>query len=200
MRRVKITSIAVLLTLALCPGAKADTIWSDGFESGGNFPKWTSVNGNWTIITSALSAHSGNKGADIKGASGQNGDILSANISSAGLENIQWQYYYKVRDGLESADSVFAEWTVNGADWLPLAVYTNSPAGDWQFASFMLPTEANENPNLGFHLRAVLDSASDRMNFDDFVLSGTPVPEPASISIFASFLFSLSVCRLRKKS
>ncbi len=174
--------------------ASASIIWSDGFESG-NFSAWSATSGGWTVVTSTLAAHSGLKGADVKGASLANGDMLAVSVSSAGSENLHWQYWFKVRDALESADSVFAEWTANGADWQTLTQYTNVATGDWQFADFTLPIGANNNPNLGFRFRATLGSATDRMNFDDAALSGTPiaaVPEPSSLlglGVSASLLF-----------
>ncbi len=199
MRIASVAVAAAMFVLALCSSSHADQIWSDGFESG-NFSAWSSASGNWTIVTSALSAHNGIKGADIKGTTNLSGDILSVHLSSVGFQNLEWQYWYKVRDGLElvDADSVFAEWTANGTDWLSLDTYANSLAGGWQFISFALPAAANENSSLGFRFRATLGSSSDRMNFDDFALSGTPIPEPSSLTMMLSFS-SFIVCRFVRK-
>jgi hypothetical protein len=189
MRIIAAIAAAVFVLLTVCSSAGAATIWSDGFESG-NFSAWTSAAGNWAVVASTLSAHNGVKGADIKGATDPSGDMLIVRLSSAGFQNLEWQYWYKVRDGLELADSVFAEWSPNATDWFVLAQYNNVLAGDWQFTSFTLPATANEDPSLSFRFRAILGTTTDRMNFDDFTLTGVATaPEPSSLVIFFSCLF-----------
>lgn len=186
-----LAAISIIIGEALPVPIRGAPILSDGFESG-NLGAWTSADANWTIITSSLAAHSGTKGLDVKGNTDPDSDILRIMTPSAGFQSLSWQYWFKVRDGLESADSVVAEWTANGADWLALASYSNLPSGDWQFASFALPETADENQNLGFRFRANLGSATDRMNFDDIALSGTAsVPEPGSAILFGCFALSL---------
>ena len=198
MRRGMIlAAIFTFFAVAMPAQVRGAQIWSDGFESG-NFGAWTSADASWTIISSTSSAHSGTRGADVKGNTAPDDDILHVRASSAGFQSLQWQYWFKVRDALESADFVFAEWTADGADWISLATYSNLPTGDWQFASFDLPDSASDNPNLAFRFRATLGSATDRMNFDDVALAGAAVvaPEPSASVLFGCFVFSL----LRRRS
>jgi hypothetical protein len=181
---IRATFLAALLVLFSVPKLEASVIggtvvWSDGFESG-NFSAWSGSSGNWSVVTSTLSAQSGLRGADVKGNTDPDPDILSVAVSSVGTQNLEWSYWYKVRESLDADDSVAVEWTANGADWQALASYSAAEIGDWQFASFDLPAAADNNPNLGFRLRATLSSATDRMNFDNFTLTTTAVPEPAA--------------------
>ncbi|MFH1170169.1 MAG: PEP-CTERM sorting domain-containing protein [Candidatus Vogelbacteria bacterium] len=170
-------------------------IWSEGFENG--FPPEASVTGSWSVINSPTSAHSGSSGADIDGPTGTNGDVLFLPLSSVGYQDLGWEYWLKVRDGLETGDQVLAQWTVDGANWETLATYTNQVAGDWQLATFDLPISADNNSNLAFRFFANLANSSDRMNFDDITLSGTPVPEPATLGLLA--LGALTVARRRSR-
>jgi hypothetical protein len=188
---------AVFVGLLCLLPAKGAVLWSDGFESG-NFSAWTSATGAWSVVTSTLSAHSGLKGADIKGLTDPAGDVVLIRVSSSGYQNLEWQFWYKVRDALEVGDSLFAEWTANGTIWSPLAEYTNLPIGDWQSASFALPASANDNPNLALRLRAVLGSATDRMNIDDVSLSGTAVAVPEPSIVIAGMSLVPYLC-LRKR-
>ena len=90
---------------------------------------------------------------------------------------------------------MLAQWTADGTNWETLATYTNQIASDWQLAIFDLPTSADDNPNLAFRLFANLANVSDRMNFDDLALSGTPIPEPITLGLLA--LGALIVARRR---
>lgn len=189
-------STALALSLMCAPPLEGSIIWNDGFESG-NFNSWNSATGTWSIVTSPLAAHSGTKGADVKGANAIGGDLLQASISTFGQKNIELNYWYKVRDTLESADFAFVEWTADGANWLPLATYSNLAIGDWQNAIFSLPAEADNNPNFGFRVRANLSSATDRIAFDDFIVSNAAVPEPSTVATLIGFA-CLSFLRRRR--
>ena len=160
------------------------TVWSRGFENG--FPLEATASGNWRVVTSDQAAHSGSRGADIIGATAAGGDTLVFDLSSEGFTDVGIEFWTKVRDGLEADDFVRAEWSSDaGLNWEPLVTLTNVAAGDWVFNQFPLPVEANDNPNFGLRVDAVLSTGGDRMAFDDFALSGTPVPEPASLAMLA---------------
>ena len=185
MHRKRLVEAACLIFFGLWPASlRAGTVlWSDGFETG-DFSAWTAVSGNWAVVTSSLSAHSGLRGADITEATNPAGDVLTLQASSLGYENLQFDYWSKVRAGLETEDQVLVEMSTNGGvDWIPLDTYSNVLAGDWQARSFNLPVAADNNPDLSLRLWAKLSSSGDRMNFDDFSLSGQPVPEPATLGL-----------------
>lgn len=173
---------AVILVFSILPATgRAGPVWSTGFEGG--FPSGASVTGHWTVIGSSASAHSGSDGADVVGSTDPGGDVLSLPISSVGFQGLGLEYWFKVRSGLEVDDQVAVEWTPDGAIWQTLAAYTNQVAGDWQLATFDLPADANDNPNLALRLVATLSSSGDRMNFDDIVITGTAVPEPTTLGL-----------------
>jgi hypothetical protein len=168
--------------LFFASNAQAEIIWSDGFESG-NFNAWTSNSGSWA--TSGGSNHSGTKRAQINGEG-----VLLLSESTSGYSDITLDYWYRIYAGLEDSDYVYVDWTANGSDWQNLKTYTNIASSEsWQQEIFSLPAEAENNPLFGFRLRSsALSSSSDCIYFDDFSLSGTPVPEPPPLIIILGIL------------
>ena len=180
---VSIFVVAAVLGCVIMPPVKGDTIWESGVELG--WPAEASWNGLWAVQVSSLSAHTGSRGVNVVGPSASAGDALWFGLSASGYQDLTWEYYYKIRDGLEVGDSVLSEWSSdNGETWLPLVTYTESAAGDWQLASFVLPASASNNSNLVFRFVATLGGSTDRMNFDDFKLSGVVTPEPITLLLF----------------
>jgi hypothetical protein len=196
MRRViGLVSVVALAVFSFSQPLRGGVMFSDDFESG-NFNAWTNTTGNWTVVTSPLSALSSSRGADIKGNTEPGDDYLMVEVPSLGCTNLLWQYAYKVRESLDADDVVFAEWSPDGVTWLELTRYSNLPAGDWQQAQLFLPPEADNNPDLAMRFRARLSSTGDRMNFDNIIISGNGncgvVPEPSSLVFFglaSSLLF-----------
>jgi hypothetical protein len=171
--------MAVFLSgLVMVSPARGDTVWESGVEAG--WPAGASWNGLWTVQASSLSANTGSRGVNIVGPSASGGDAFWLDLPSYGYQTLTWEYYFKIRDGLEVGDQVTAEWTSDGQTWLSLATYTETAAGDWQLASFVLPATANDNGDLKFRFLAKLGGSTDRMNFDDFKLSGALTPEPVT--------------------
>lgn len=176
MKKILLAVVVAFCVLAQSQYAKAEIIWTNGFESG-DFSEWTSVSGSWGLVHSSTGAHSGEYRASVDGATSLDGDVLLLAVSTAGYEDLQWNYWYKVNSGLEEADFVFAEWSANGGtDWQVLADYTKLPAGDWQLASFDLPETADNNPLCQFRFRVILGSSADCMSVDDVALTTTPEP------------------------
>mgnify|MGYP005844493179 CR=1 FL=1 len=192
MRRV--SAIALVLLFWVLPQANAETIWSDGFESG-DFSLWTSAGPNWA--TSGGNTHSGAKRAQIVGSAQEDSSLVLAN-SLAGYKDIQLNYWYRIYDGLEVADFLYVEWTPNGADWQQLVFYNNLASSvDWHNASFDLPDLADNNPLFQLRLRANLSAGSDVVYFDDFQLSGALVPEPSCVWLFVCGF--LAICAFGRK-
>ncbi|MCX6720163.1 MAG: hypothetical protein NTV36_03605 [Candidatus Staskawiczbacteria bacterium] len=190
MRKMNVAMLVASFVLMVCCQAKAETIWSDSFESG-SFNAWTSVNGNW--ITSGGNNHSGTKRAQIAGANTTGGDILVLEKPSTGYTNVALNYWCRIHDSLEANDYLFVEYTANGGDWHQLEVYNNVVGlTTWNEHNLLLPADAGNNQLFQFRLRANFNSASDVVYFDDFTLSGQPVPEPSSLLIlFPCFAFLL---------
>lgn len=195
MKKFWAIAVVAFCFLALNQSAKAEILWVSGFEPG-DFSEWTNASGNWKLVNSSSGAHTGAYRTSVEGASSPNGDILLLEKSTAGYEDLQWAYWWKVGNALEVDDHIFAEWSANnGVDWQILADYTKVPTSDWQYASFNLPESANNNPLCQFRFRATLGASSDKMDFDDVSLS-TTVPEPHFLFIFLPLLFC--VFRRRK--
>lgn len=189
--------LGALLVLFLWPrGLAAAVIWSDDFEGGDLAAAGWTQSGNWSVVTSPLSAHESTRGANIQGSTEPDPDWLLRNVSTVGWTDIRLDCWAKVREGLEVGDQVTVGWSADGLLWLPLQTYSEVAAGDWEFLSFALPAGAAENQELLVGFKAVLGNASDRMNFDSFVVSGTPVPEPAALLLFALGALACSVRRL----
>ncbi len=193
MKKMVTTIVAVLFVSALCSKAKAEMIWSDGFESG-DFSAWTSVTGNWD--TSGGSVHSGSKRAQIFGPYTSNGDVLLLAQSTSGYKNVSLEHWARVYDSLESNDFLYIEWSPNGSDWNTVIAYGSGPTTDWQKMTVFLFTApgADDNPLFQLRIRSLLNNTSDCIYFDDIVLSGDPIPEPATL-VFLSCLLPIIVRR-----
>jgi len=191
MKKMGLAIVVVLFVLASCSKAKAEMIWSDGFESG-DFSAWTSSGGNWT--TSGGNTYSGSKRAQVVGPYALDGDVLLLSLSLARHQDVVINCEYRIYAGLENNDYVFVEWP-NGTDWLELTTYNNVVTSvDWQEASFLLPSGANDNPLFQLRIRSLLNNTTDCIYFDDFAISGDPIPEPATL-VFLSCLIPLVVRR-----
>ena len=201
MKIMNCLSAAILFMVMLgSPAGKAaasEIIWSDGFGSK-DFSAWSSASGQWKTTESIAAAHGGKVGGDIFGPSAAGGDSLTVFVPSLGKQDLALSYWWKIREAIESNKFVKLEYTPNaGTDWFELYSH-NGVAGDWtQQVSLELPKDADNNPNLGLRLRSTLVNgiSSDRMHFDDFVLTG--VPEPATASFFV--LAFLAILRHRRK-
>jgi len=152
-------------------------VWTDGFEMADLLGWATTTGSKWKSVSSAESRHYGSRGADVQGSTTvPTGDIITKMIDTGLHQNLVLAYWYKVRAGLEAGDHVYLKWTADdGLNWQTLMDYTELPTStEWQEARFALPSAADGNPNFGFRFRAVLANTTDRMNFDDLVLSSTP--------------------------
>ncbi len=172
--------IGLVCSLVLSASVEGGVIWSEDFESGG-FTAWSQADPAWTVVNSALSAHSGLRGADVKGNTAPDDDLLRVVIPTTGYQQLELSYWFKIRDGLEAADRVAVEWTADGLLWQPLASYTALPTGDWQLASLVLPLGANNNPLFSLRFVAGLGTTGDRFNVDDVSLVGIAIPEPTTL-------------------
>lgn len=175
----KLLFIVVLLS-TFSPVALADTIFSDGFETG-NLASWSTADTLWQVTST--SPHTGSNQAQVVGSSTVE-SVLSKNIGTAGFEDITLSYWYKIlaSQNLEEVDHLYVELSVDGGitwDATPLADYTNaSTSGVWVEEVHVFPEVAENNANFAFRFRSDLSAGSnDQVRFDDVLLSGTPVVE-----------------------
>jgi len=179
MRTRWCTRVCVLIILILPIVAEGASIFEDNFEAG-NLNKWSAMSGNWTTVASSASAHEGTRGLNIQGNTDPDEDVLTVHLSTIGYPNLGLRYWAKARDGLEVGDIVTVEWSLDAAIWHQLANYTNLPTGEWFQENFPLPAEAL-NTEIDLRFRATLGGATDRMNFDEIMISSDPVPEPSGL-------------------
>lgn len=176
------TIFAMIVVLIICTAlpTQAVVIWGDNFESE-NFSNWTSRNGVWRISPHA--ARSSSYGADIYGSSAPGGDILEVQVNTIGYSNPELSYWSRVREDLEIEDRVRTQWSIDHQVWNTLETFQNVPLSEtWTRSTFGLGLG-----NTQVYVRIIAEIPggidSDRMHFDDFVLTGTPIPEPATISL-----------------
>lgn len=176
----------VLPTTALA----ADQIFEDTFNSG--LGAWVAGT-HWEIDNNYVKV------------SGQHTDSsLAQNISTAGYENLNLAFRYRVPQRLESGDHLIAEWSANGTTWAVLSDYTNLQVGsallnnvcgdgtdsdsdgltDWDdpdcdavSVSFNLPAEANNQAGFAIRFRSTFTGANaDEFQLDDVALTGDELP------------------------
>ena len=186
--------IAMLFCAVWYSQASAVVIFSaGGFEEQPAFSNWTSTGGVWA--TSGGNVHTGGKRAQAIGPTNSAGDVLLLVLPAGGFKDLSLEFWYRIADGLESADHLFAEFTADGASWQQLADITGPVMADWQMASINLPAQANDNPLLQLRFRAVLGAGSDAVHLDDVQVLGQLVPEPATMILL---LFAPLVVARRK--
>lgn len=162
-------------------------LFSDGFESD-NFSKWTAADdsgkGAWDVKGGDMHNSVSKKKAEIKGDKDAIGDkIIREATSTAGYEFITIGYWYKIDDQLESNDHVYLEWTSDGINWNIATDTTNIDKGSWTQATSTLPSGAANQSGFQFRFRANLDAGHDVFWLDDVLLTGEPIPAPASLTI-----------------
>ena len=159
------------------------TIWSDGFE-GTSFTPPIIPNGNWATQQTALSAYAGSRGANVQGPTTALGDVLAVPISTAGYNQIAISGVIKIRDDLEAGDVLRLDFDWNGSGWLNVTSWSG-PLGvsDWQSFNQPLSLLATDNKNFRFRFVLVANGTTDRVNLDELVLSGEPVPEPVGLPV-----------------
>ena len=165
------TAVAVLFFIMNGAGAAA-SLFSDGFESG-DLSAWTSADPQW--ITQGTTAHTGIKRGTAMGPG--MGSLMKAQ-STAGFENVQLSYWYRIQQTLESTDHVHVEWSGDGTTWHQLADHTGTATSSFQFASWALPVSAENLTTFEFRFHASLGNSSDVFWLDDVELTGDAIAAP----------------------
>ncbi len=185
MRSSLITKIGsfiaiVVAVVALAPvAAHAATIFSDGFEGGGNLTGWSVSGSQWAEIGGAGTAHAGSRSALVTDDTGSNADTLTQIISTTGNGNIALNYWYRITQNLGPSDHVYVQWSTNGSTWNTVADYNDISSGSWTSASHVLPAGAANNA--GFRVRFSADLStnsggdSDEFRLDDISVTGDAI-------------------------
>lgn len=198
MKRI-MAVLAVMIGVVILPnGASATpvpvTIFSTSFEDGLVAP--IQATGNWTTIASSAGAHSGVDRASISGPTASEGDALTVLFSTAGYEEVELGYYWKINSQFEAGDFLFSEWTPDGGvTWLSLSTGHTGPATAWLNDHFMLPIGADNNALFGVRWLGILGNSSDVGSLDDVSITGVAIPEPKSLSLMIIMMLGAGLNR-----
>ena len=167
--------------------AQGAVVWREDFESD-NLAKWTAADPAWSVVASTQAAYAGSRGGDVQGPTSLAGDALYKEFSTVDSNLVSLGLMKKVRSSTEASDHWLVQWTPDRVDWLTLADQSaESVDAEWVKYQWFLPFAATSKPLFAFRLVFIGDSASDRVAVDEVVLDLLPVPEPASVVIFAFF-------------
>ncbi len=189
--------LAVMIGVVVLPNAANATpvpmtIFSTSFEDGLVPP--IQATGNWTTVASSAGAHSGVDRASLSGPTASGGDVLTILFSTAGYEEVELDYYWKINNQLEVGEFFYSEWTPDGgATWLPLSTGHTGPATGWNNDHFMLPDGADNNPLFGVHWLGLLPHSSDTVSLDS--ASIVAIPEPKSFALMIMMMLGAGLRR-----
>ena len=161
--------------------AAADTIFTDGFETG-DFSEWTSADSEWNVIGGTTSE--GTKKARVgNGAALVTNSALTKMVSTVGYESLDLRFDRK--HTLETDDSVKIQLTNDGgATWSSGTNIASTAASSFVEYQVVPNAAASDNSDFGFRFVATTDSASDYFDLDKVKLSGEPiVSAPTSAEI-----------------
>lgn len=125
--------------------------------------------------------HCDSKSAVVKVDTGSVPDnITTVNINTSGYQSIYLNFWYRIPEQLESGDWVEALWSI-GSGWNAIHTFSNIKVDDWTYASFLLPSGAENKSNLKIRFSANLDKHStdkDEFRLDCVELTGVSIPPP----------------------
>ena len=165
----------------------SSVIFSDGFEEG--FSNWTGNDSQWDTTSGGnTDRYEGKSRADVRGNTEPGDDVLLKNFSTSNAGEISLGFWYKIKDSMEDEDHVYIEWSGDNSNWHVLEDFTKlAKTTEWQFVSYVLPSEAGGKENFGIRFRAKLGSGGDVFYLDGVVLSdnagveSAPIPTPTLI-------------------
>jgi len=163
----------ILFSLILMQGVLADTIFSDGLESG-DLNDWnlthTGTANDWTVETT--NPYFGTYHADSNPGDVGEWSTMEINISTFGYENINFTYYRRLI-GLDAADDFRVQW-YDGSSWITVEQLGSSSANDADYSirSFILPSTANDNLDLIIKFDCEAGAVSESCRVDNISLSG----------------------------
>lgn len=150
------------------------TIFYDDFESG-SLNGWTltKVSGanHWAI--SLVNPYQGTYHAQSQPRStNEPASVIERGISTFNYNNIKFSYYRRLI-GLDTADEFKAKW-FDGNSWFVLEQTGSNSANDasYKFKEFILPSSANNNPNLKIKFECTAGATSEYCRVDNVKILG----------------------------
>ncbi len=151
--------------------AQADTLFSDGFESG-DFTTggWSEKGSPYTQVRTD-SAYTGTYGARLA----ISGWIIKTQ-STVGYSTIHVKYARKT-SGLTSPESLYVEWSTDGTTWNTLEQVQGVKS--WASKDITCGTGADNNAGFRVRFRVAGNQTTDLAYIDDVEITGTPpLPVP----------------------
>ncbi len=180
-------ALGFVLLLGVGPSSLAAVLWSEGFEAGAP-SGWSGA-----VVNSTAGSHTGSKRGEIEGPA--TGEFFNRPISTVGYTDLALAFWFRINESTESGDLAALSWWSGGVERV-LESYDGFAAGNWEARIFPLPPAASNQPTFRLGLAVNFDSASDRISFDDFQLTGIPIPEPGLVT----FTLGLAVWLRQRRS
>jgi hypothetical protein len=147
----------------------SEELFYDEFTTNTNwYGNWGVTPGNWNVSTTIR--YNGTSSAMVNNGGGVWKSIAHNQATSGyGYINVSFWTNTTQNDGGEGIN--FSYW--NGTNW-KLVYYQQGNAG-WNYSSFILPSDADDNPNLRVNVSCYNNQAAEYCYVDTFRITGVPI-------------------------
>jgi len=150
------------------------------YFNGTFFEDWETgsfVTNNWSATAEwQVSATNPLGGSIYSAESDGNGivHILNTTLSTVGYDNITFSFWY-ASDNIEAGEYCAADW-YNGTSWFNVMYNETDTSSVYQFVSYTLPPDANNNPDFRIRFRALASSNGEECFIDNITVTGDNLP------------------------